>query len=173
MWWNQYWQHQLCVLGRQAMLRKQRKLPLNIHPLTAYSWNPHILMHTTWLAVTMSWNMWPSLHRISYGGCFLSLLFRALCPYHLHWAWPPVLGLPNGSLAKNLPTMQEAWETQVRSLGWKDPLEKEMATHSFSCLKNLMNRGAWQGVVHRVTKSQTQLSTVLQSFAAFASDLNL
>ena len=28
---------------------------------------------------------------------------------------------------KNLPTVQE---TQVRSLGWEDPLEKEMATHS-------------------------------------------
>ena len=28
---------------------------------------------------------------------------------------------------KNLPAM---WETWVRSLGWKDPLEKEMATHS-------------------------------------------
>ena len=30
-------------------------------------------------------------------------------------------------LAKNLPAM---WETWVRSLGWKDPLEKEKATHS-------------------------------------------
>ena len=28
---------------------------------------------------------------------------------------------------KHLPAM---WETWVRSLGWKDPLEKEMATHS-------------------------------------------
>ena len=28
---------------------------------------------------------------------------------------------------KHLPTMQE---TQVRSLGWEDPVEKEMATHS-------------------------------------------
>ena len=28
---------------------------------------------------------------------------------------------------KNLPAMQEAW---VQSLGQKDPLEKEMATHS-------------------------------------------
>ena len=28
---------------------------------------------------------------------------------------------------KRLPTMQE---TGVRSLGWEDPLEKEMATHS-------------------------------------------
>ena len=30
-------------------------------------------------------------------------------------------------LVKNLPTMQETW---VRFLGWEDPLEKEMATHS-------------------------------------------
>ena len=30
-------------------------------------------------------------------------------------------------LVKHLPTM---WETWVRSLGWEDPLEKEMATHS-------------------------------------------
>ena len=29
--------------------------------------------------------------------------------------------------AKNLPAMQE---TRVRSLGWEDPLEKGMATHS-------------------------------------------
>ena len=28
---------------------------------------------------------------------------------------------------KRLPGM---WETQVRSLAWEDPLEKEMATHS-------------------------------------------
>ena len=28
---------------------------------------------------------------------------------------------------KHLPTMRETW---VRSLGWKDPLEKEMATYS-------------------------------------------
>ena len=30
-------------------------------------------------------------------------------------------------MVKRLPTMQE---TQVRSLDWEDPLEKEMATHS-------------------------------------------
>ena len=28
---------------------------------------------------------------------------------------------------KSLPAM---WETRVRSLGWGDPLEKDMATHS-------------------------------------------
>ena len=30
-------------------------------------------------------------------------------------------------IVKNLPAMQETW---VQSLSWKDPLEKEMATHS-------------------------------------------
>ena len=31
---------------------------------------------------------------------------------------------------KNLPAMQEKQETWVRSLGWEDPLEEEMNTHS-------------------------------------------
>ena len=30
-------------------------------------------------------------------------------------------------LVKNLPPVRETW---VQSLGWEDPLEKEMATHS-------------------------------------------
>ena len=30
-------------------------------------------------------------------------------------------------MVKNLPAMQETW---VQSLGWKDPLEKGMVTHS-------------------------------------------
>ena len=30
-------------------------------------------------------------------------------------------------MVKNLPAMQETW---VQSLGWKDPLEKGIATHS-------------------------------------------
>ena len=31
---------------------------------------------------------------------------------------------------KNPPAMQEMEEIRVRSLGWEDPLEEEMATHS-------------------------------------------
>ena len=38
-------------------------------------------------------------------------------------------------------------ETGVPSLGWEDLLEKEMATHSSSCLGNLMDRGAWRATV--------------------------
>ena len=37
------------------------------------------------------------------------------------------MGFPGGSAVKNLPALQE---TQVRSLGWEDPLEKKMATRS-------------------------------------------
>ena len=36
-------------------------------------------------------------------------------------------GFPGGSVVKNLPAVQE---TCVRSLGWEDPLEEEMAPHS-------------------------------------------
>ena len=34
---------------------------------------------------------------------------------------------------KNLPAIQETW---VQSLGWDDPLEKEMAILQYSCLEN-------------------------------------
>ena len=33
-------------------------------------------------------------------------------------------------VVKNMPAMQELQETQVRSLGWEDSLEKGIATHS-------------------------------------------
>ena len=36
------------------------------------------------------------------------------------------LGSPGASVVKNLPAMQEM---QVLSLGWEDPLEKQVATH--------------------------------------------
>ena len=37
------------------------------------------------------------------------------------------LSFPGDSVVKNPPAKQETW---VRSLGWEDALEKEMATHS-------------------------------------------
>ena len=50
-------------------------------------------------------------------------------------------------------------ETQVLSLGKEDPLEKEMATlSSILAWKNPMDGGAWQAIIHGVTKSQIQLS---------------
>ena len=50
-------------------------------------------------------------------------------------------------MVNNLPAMQE---TRVRSLGWKDPLEKGTATHS-----GVLSRRIPQPTVHRVTKIRT------------------
>ena len=50
-------------------------------------------------------------------------------------------------------------ETRVRSLGWEDPLEEGMATHSSTVAWRIpMDRGAWRAAVHGVAKSQTGLS---------------
>ena len=43
--------------------------------------------------------------------------------YPLQYSWASLLA----QLVKNSPTV---WETWVQSLGWEDPLEKEMATYS-------------------------------------------
>ena len=56
---------------------------------------------------------------------------------------------------KNLPAMQE---TQVRSLGWEDPLDKEMATHSSLLAWRIPWTEEPGGLVHGVAKSWTQLS---------------
>ena len=42
---------------------------------------------------------------------------------------------------------------QVQSLGQEDPLEEGMAILlQYSCLENLMGRGAWWVTVHAVAK---------------------
>ena len=57
---------------------------------------------------------------------------------------------------KNLPVVQE---TGVRSLGWEDALETEMAAHSSILAWRIpRDRGAWQPAVDGVTKSWTRLS---------------
>ena len=58
--------------------------------------------------------------------------------------------------AKNL---WAVWETWVQSLGWEDPLEKGMATHS-SILAWRIPRTEEPGGLqaHGVAKSRTQLS---------------
>ena len=59
-------------------------------------------------------------------------------------------------LLKNPPAMQE---TLVQFLGWEDPLEEGMATHSSILAWRMpMDRGAWWATVHEGTKSRTQLS---------------
>ena len=59
-------------------------------------------------------------------------------------------------MAKKPPAIRETW---VQSLGWEDPLEKEMATYSMFWPGESMDiRGVWQATVYWVAKSWTQLS---------------
>ena len=57
---------------------------------------------------------------------------------------------------KNLPAMRETW---VQSLGWEDPLEEGMITHSSIFAWRIpMDKGVWWALVNEVAKSRTQLS---------------
>ena len=60
-------------------------------------------------------------------------------------------------MVKNPPAMQETW---VRSLGWEDPLEEGIATHSSILAWTIpIDRGAWHAAVRGVAKSWTQFSS--------------
>ena len=69
--------------------------------------------------------------------------------YPLQYSWASLVI----QMVKNPPAMRETW---VRSLGWEDPLEEGMATHSSVLAWRIpMDRGAWQAAFHGVAKSQT------------------
>ena len=69
---------------------------------------------------------------------------------------PLLYNLFTGSSVQNLPAKKEM---QVWSLGWEDSLGEENCNSLQDfCLENSMVRRAWQAIVHRVTKSQTQLN---------------
>ena len=56
-------------------------------------------------------------------------------------------------MVKNLPAVWEIW---VQSLGWEDPLEEGMATHSSILAWRIpMDRGAWWATVHGVAELDT------------------
>ena len=65
---------------------------------------------------------------------------------------------PVVQLVKNLPASAE----NTRDVGsipgsGRSPGEANGYPLQYSCLKNPMDRGAWQATVHRVTKSRTGL----------------
>ena len=66
------------------------------------------------------------------------------------------MSFPDGSVGKNLPSVQETW---VWSLGQVKPLEEEMAAHSSILAWEIpWNREVRQAIVHRLAKSSTRLS---------------
>ena len=91
---------------------------------------------TTQVSTKEDWlnELW-DIHRMNYGAFvelimgILSKILRKIkknkrqCLYVLAFMWASL----RAQSLKSLPAMQETW---VQFLGWEDPLEKEMATHS-------------------------------------------
>ena len=63
------------------------------------------------------------------------------------------MGFPGGSAVKNLPAMQEMWfNSLVGKISWR---RKWQPTPT--CLGNPTDRGAWQAIIHRVTRVKQNL----------------
>ena len=83
----------------------------------------------------------------------------SLNPFYGSTVWELVLansGFLDGTLVKNPPAGAGDASSIPgfgRSLGVGSGIPLQ-----YSCLEDLMNRGAWQAAVHGVTKSQTRLS---------------
>ena len=89
---------------------------------------------------------------------FLKFLF----PPH-YFSYLPFPTPIKGGLAQRLKCLPPMWETWVQSLGWENPLEEGMATHSSILARRIpMDRGGWRVTVHRITKSWTRLSNYAQ-----------
>ena len=94
--------------------------------------------------------LWLMVMHLTHGDRELSIVLTDNFYYLQH-----VMASLVAQIVKNLPAMQK---TRVRSLGWENPLEKGMATHS-SIL-------AWRipCTDHGVTKNWTQLSNNTSTF---------
>ena len=69
--------------------------------------------------------------------------------YPLQYSWAFLV-------AQTVKNPLAVWENWVQSLGWEDPLEEGMATHSSILAWRLpMDRGAWRAIVHGVAESNT------------------
>ena len=66
--------------------------------------------------------------------------------------------------------MQETQETQVRSLGWEDPLEEEMATRSSILAWRIPGTEEPVGLVYEVAKGWIRLS--MRARATFFSQIS-
>ena len=68
-----------------------------------------------------------------------------------------MLGFTGGLAVKNLPA--NAGDTSSIPGSGRSSGGRNGNPCQYSCLENSMYRGAWQAIVHKIAKSQTQLST--------------
>ena len=88
--------------------------------------------------------------------------------YTLKYSWAYLVA----QMIKNPPAMRETW---VRSLGWEEPLEEGMATHSSILAWRIpMDRGAWWDSPwdHKESDMTEQLSTAQHNIQEYVSFLD-
>lgn len=130
MWWNQYWQHQLCGPHQCASVHKQKRVYLNINLLTAYL--PKIGVHMCWHE-----HMAHSCHKFK-GAAFTfseQAMVDVSCPcfselsglrLRLSWAWLP---RPWQALEMTWIYKMRKWSKANVS---KD-INKQMHWHAYMC----------------------------------------
>ena len=106
-----------------------------------------------------------------------SSILQSLCANHNHpsatvcfffffliWSHHGTCSFPGGAGAKEPACQCRRQKTPVGSLGWDDPLVKEMATHSNILAWSIpMDRGTWWATVHRVAQSRTLSEVILHA----------
>ena len=119
-----------------------------------------ILVFVPWLNFHVGFSKWPNICV-----CLKVNVFRTLFSYPLDWLfkwqmgvsiWERVkldTGFPGGSGGKE-PTCNVGDLDSI--LGWEDPLEEGIATHSSILAWRIpMDRGAWQATVQGIAESDT------------------
>ena len=136
-------------------------LSLTLCPGVSASFNSLLLRHTSPLWLPLMCSLYPWVHRVEKVAHNLQLnnnkslsLFQ-FCYFHLFY----LLDSPSlvAQRVKRLPTMQE---TRVQHLGWEDPLEKEMATHSSTLARKI----PWTEEPSRLQSMESQSQTQLRDF---------
>ena len=76
-----------------------------------------------------------------------------------------IQSFPGSSMVKNTPANTEGMSSMPR-LG-RSPGEGNRNPLQYSCLEISVKRGAWQAIIHGVTKESTQLSDQKSQFTTF------
>ena len=84
---------------------------------------------------------------------YLAISAVSVSHTYIHTGMHVQVGLFCGSVVKNLPAVQESQETQIHSLDWEDPLEKDMATRFSILAQNIPGTEEPGGLQSKVSQS--------------------
>ena len=77
-------------------------------------------------------------------------------PWSEAYQAPPSMGFSRQEYWSGVPLPSPMQETWVQLLGWEDPLEEDMESHSSIPAQRIpIDRGAWWATAHKVAESDT------------------